>query len=166
MRSKTAEWFKTKVRFDKMAEDGMLKKVTENYVVDAISHTEAEERITEEMATFVSGEFEVKGIVPAPFKEVFFSDSPSDDRWYQVKVALITFDETSEKEKRNNVMYLVQAGTLESAVVNIKEVFGATMMDYVIVSVAETNFYDVFEYRQSKDSDNTIVDGKMRAAGE
>lgn len=163
--SRTAEWFKTKVRFEKMGEDGMLKKVTENYVVDALSHTEAEEKITEEMSSFVSGEFEVKGIVPAPFKEIFFSDDPKDDRWYQAKVAYITFDENTEKEKRSNHTFLVQAGTLEGAVVNIKEVFGGTMIDYVIVSVAETNFWDVFTYK-AKASDDGIVDGKMKAAGE
>ena len=162
--SRTAEWFKTKVRFEKMGEDGMLKKVTENYVVDALSHTEAEEKITEEMSAYVSGEFEVKGIVPAPFKEIFFSDDPTDDRWYQAKVAFITIDENTDKEKRSNHTYLVQAGTLEAAVVNIKEAFGSTMIDYVLVSVNETNFWDVFTYKAKSNDD--IVDGKMKAAGE
>ena len=162
--SRTAEWFKTKVRFEKMGEDGMNKFVTEDYVVDALSHTEAENRITEEMRSFVSGEFEVKGIVPAPFKEIFFSDDPADDRWYQAKVALISFDENTQKEKRNNKAYLVQAGSVESAVVNIKEAFGGSMMDYVIVSVAETKFWDVYTYK--KTSTDGIVDGKMKAAGE
>ena len=165
MRSRTAEWFKTKVRFEKMLEDGMLKKVSEDYVVDALSHTEAEERITEEMSSFVSGEFEVKSIIPAPFKEIFFSDNPSDDKWYQAKLAFISFDEKSEKEKRSNVTYLVQAGTLNAAVKNIDEVMGGTMIDYVILSVSETKFWDVFEYKKASSASDE-PDGKMKAAGE
>lgn len=165
MRSRTAEWFKTKVRFEKMQEDGMLKKVSEDYVVDALSHTEAEERITEEMSSFVSGEFEVKSIVPAQFKEIFFSDNPSDDKWYQARLAFISFDEKSEKEKRSNVTYLVQAGTLNAAVKNIDEVMGGTMIDYVILSVSETKFWDVFEYKKAS-SVSDEPDGKMKAAGE
>ena len=165
MRSRTAEWFKTKVRFEKMQEDGMLKKVSEDYVVDGLSHTEAEERITEEMSSFVSGEFEVKSIVPAPFKEIFFSDNPSDDKWYQAKLAFISFDEKSEKEKRSNVTYLVQAGTLNAAVKNIDEVMGGTMIDYIILSVSETKFWDVFEYKKAS-SDIDEPDGKRKAAGE
>ena len=72
MRSKQATWFECKVQFDQMQENGLLKKVTEMYVVNAVSFTEAEERITEEISQYVSGEFEVKGIKPAPYKEVFF----------------------------------------------------------------------------------------------
>ena len=163
MRSRTANWFKTKVRFEKMGEDGFNKKVTEEYVVDALSHTEAEERITEEMATFVSGEFDVKSIVPAPFKEIFFSDAPDDDKWYIVKVDMITIDENTDKEKRRKITYLVQAGSFSRAIKNLEEVMGSTMIDYEIMSVNSTKFWDVFEYKKNTDD---IVDGKMKAAGE
>ena len=166
MRSRTAEWFKTKVRFEKMQDDGMLKKVSEDYVVDALSHTEAEERITAEMSSFVSGEFEVKGIVPAPFKEVFFSDNPEDDKWYQAKLAFLTYDEKTDKEKRSNVTYLVQAGTFNGAVKNIDEVMVDTMIDYVILAVSETKFWDVFEYKKASSETADEPDGKMKAAGE
>lgn len=164
--SRTANWFKTKVRFEKMAEDGLNKFVTEDYVVDALSHTEAEERITDEMKSFVSGEFDVKSIVPAPFKEVFFSDDVDADRWYQVKVAFITVDEVSEKEKRSNFTYLVQAGTLKGAVNNIEEGFSGSIQDYSIISVNETKFWDVFCYKKTDNSGEGVVDGKMKAAGE
>ena len=72
MRSVTATWFECKIAFEKVMEDGLQKKVTEKYVVNALSHSEAEERITEEMSAYISGEFEVKGIVPAQYKEIFF----------------------------------------------------------------------------------------------
>jgi hypothetical protein len=165
MRSRTAEWFETKVKYDKMMEDGTQKKVPEMYVVDALSFTEAEEAITEEASHYSTGEFDVTDIKKAPYSEIFFSDNPSDDKWYQAKLAFISFDEKSEKEKRSNVTYLVQAGTLNAAVKNIDEVMGGTMIDYVILSVSETKFWDVFEYKKAS-SVSDEPDGKMKAAGE
>lgn len=72
MRSKTAEWFDCKVQYDQVQENGLQKKVTEQYVVNALSFAEAEARITEEMSAYMIGEFDVKGIKPAPYKEIFF----------------------------------------------------------------------------------------------
>jgi len=164
MRSRTAEWFEVKIRYEKVMEDGLQKKITEKYTVDALSHTEAEERITEEMSAYISGEFEVKGIVPASYKEIFFSDNENDDKWYKAKLQFITIDEKTDREKRSNVYYLIQAGSFGQAVKHIDEVMGGTMIDYVIASMAETTLMDVFEYK--KKSDDDVVDGKMKAAGE
>ena len=127
MRSRTATWFECKISYEKVMEDGLQKKVIENYAVDALSFTEAEKRIMEEMSSYISGEFKVKDIKIAPYGEIFFSD-----------------------EERSNVNYLVQAGTLNGAVKNIDEVMGGTMIDYVIASVAETTLMDVFEYGKSQ----------------
>ena len=149
MRSRTAEWFETKIKYEKTMEDGQPKKVSEQYVVDALSFTEAERRITEEMSAYISGEFDVADIKKATYKEIFFSDAESADRWYKAKLQFITIDEKTEKEKRSNVYYLVQAGTLPAAVKNIGEVMGGTMIDYVIASIAETQLMDVFEYEKS-----------------
>ena len=151
MRSRTANWFECRLKYEKMGEDGLQKKVTETYVVDALSFTEAEQRIMEEMSSYISGEFEVNDIKKAAYKEIFFSDEESADRWYKTKLEFITIDEKTEKEKRSNVNYLVQAGTLNGAVKNIDEVMGGTMIDYVIASVAETPLMDVFEYGRDKD---------------
>lgn len=131
-------------------EDGLQKKVTEAYVVDALSFTEAEQRIMEEMSSYISGEFEVSDIKKAAYKEIFFSDEELADRWYKAKLQFITIDEKTEKEKRSNVNYLVQAGTLNSAVKNIDEVMGGTMIDYVIAAVTETSLMDVFEYKKKE----------------
>lgn len=168
MRSKTSEFFQTKIRYEKIQDDGLEKIVTETYTVDALSHTEAEEKITEEMSAYIRGEFEVKGIVPAPYKEIFFSDDADDDRWYKAKLQFITIDERTDKEKRSNVIYLVQAATLEKAVKSIHEVMDSTLIDYVIVSVAETPILDVFEHKSKSSNDDTLaeLDGKSKAAGE
>ena len=108
MRSRTATWFECKIRYEKTMEDGMQKKVTEAYVVDAPSFSEAEERIIEEMSSYISGEFNVTDIKKAPYGEIFFSDQEMADRWYKAKLQFITLDEKTEKEKRSNVSYLVE----------------------------------------------------------
>lgn len=145
MRNKTAIWFETKIRYDKTMEDGRNKKVTEVYTVEALNFTEAESAITEEISHYVSGEFDVKAITRAPYGEIFFSDADSDDKWYRAKLAFITIDEKTEKEKRSNVVYLMQAATLDKARQYIKDVMAKTMIDYEVVSISETPIMEVFE---------------------
>lgn len=147
MKARTANWFETKIRYDKMQENGMVKPVTEQYVVDALSFAEAENTIIEEMSAYISGEFKITGIAPAAYHEIFFSERENDDRWYKAKLQFITLDEKTEKEKRSNVIYLVQAGTFEGAVKNIQEVMGSTAIDYVVASMTETHIMDVFEHK-------------------
>ena len=146
MRSRTATWFECKIRYEKTMEDDLQKKVTEAYVVDALSFSEAEERIIEEMSSYISGEFTVTDIKKAPYGEIFFSDQEMADSWYKAKLQFITIDEKTEKEKRTSVNYLVQAGSFNGAVKNLEEVMGGTMIDYTISSVAETTLMDVFEH--------------------
>ena len=100
------------------------------------------------MSSYISGEFEVKDIKKAAYGEIFFSDSPSADRWYKTKLQFITIDDKTEKEKKSNVNYLVHGSTLPGAVKSIDEVMGGTMIDYVIASIAETQIMDVFEHNQ------------------
>lgn len=149
MRSRTAQWFECKIRYDKVMENGLQKKVTEAYVVDALSFSEAEERIIEEMSSYISGEFDVADIKIASYKEIFFSDDDMADKWFKAKLQFITIDERTEKEKRSTVNYLVQAGSFGGALKNINEVMGGTMIDYVVASMAETTMMDVFEYKKT-----------------
>ena len=150
MKSKTSEWFETKVRLDKTQEDGTQKKVTELYVVEAMSFTEAEAKIIAEMEDYVSGDFDVKNITPTSYHEIFFSENERDDKWYKAKLQFVTIDEKTEKEKHQTVYYLVQGNSTESAQKNINEVMGHTMIDYVIVSIVETNILDVFEHTDNE----------------
>lgn len=146
MRSKTAQWFETKIAYEKTMDDGLQKKVKELYVVDALSFTEAESRIMEQMKSYISGDFAVTDIKKAAYKEVFFGETEKADRWFKAKLQFITIDEKTEKEKRSNVYYLVNAATLPGAVKSIESVMGTTMIDYVIASIAETAIMDVYEY--------------------
>ena len=147
MKSITAQWFICKVRYEKMQEDGTQKKVTETYVIDAVSFAEAEERIIEEMSAYISGEFNVKAVQLAPFSEIFFDERNANaDKYYKAKLNFITIDEKSGSEKRQSVTYLVQAPDFNIAVENVDEVMGGTLIDYEISSIAETAILDVFQY--------------------
>ena len=91
-------WFECKVSYEKMLENGMQKKVTEPYLVDALSFTEAEARIIEEIRPFITGEFTVTDIKRARLSELFFNEN--GDRFYKIKVYFITLDEKSGAEKK------------------------------------------------------------------
>jgi len=157
MRSRTGTWFTTKVKYQKTQEDGTEKVVSETYVVDALSFTEAESSIIDEMSVYVSGEFHVSGITKSAFGEVWFSDLDDDDKWYKAKLQFITIDEKSEKEKRSNVNYLVQAKSLARALRYVDEVMGKTMIDYDTIAIAETPIMDVFEHHAGKKEEKNDV---------
>ncbi len=147
MRSRTATWYETKVKYDRMMDNGGLKTASEQYVVDAVSFTEAETQILKEMKTYVSGEFKITNIVESSYKEIFFSDKGSDDKWYKVKLQFLTIDENSEKERRQTIYYLIQAATLPLAVKYLEAEMAETVTDYTIMSIAETAIMDVFEHK-------------------
>ena len=153
MRSRTALWFECKVSYEKVMENGIQKKVTELYVVDALSYTEAEDRIIEEMSSYISGEFDIADLKKAQYKEIFFSDGELDDKWYKARLAFISINEKTEKEKRSMASYLVQAHTLDGAVKNINEMMSSTMIDYEKSNIAETKVLDVFEYKAKEEDE-------------
>lgn len=144
MRSKTSSWFECAVSYEKVQENGTQKRITEKYVVEAFSFTEAEANITNQIVNCVSGELKVKGIVPAQYNEIFFSDAHSDGWWFKVKVKFITLDERSNKEKYTNVIYLVQGSDISSAKANIEAILSGSMSDFDLCGINETKILDVF----------------------
>ena len=148
MRSRTATWFECKIRYEKTMEDGLPKKVSEVYVVDALSFSEAEERIMEEMLPYNLVDIEIVDVKIAPYREIFFADDNLADQWFKAKLSFITIDERTDKEKRTSMMYLVNAGNISSAINNIGEVMSGTMIDYVTTSISATKIMDVFEYKK------------------
>lgn len=127
------------------------KKVTEPYLVDALSFTEAESRIIEEMTPFISGEFEVAGVAKANYNELFPSEEESACIWYKCKLWFITLDEKSGAEKRTSFNVLVQASDLRDAIKKLDESMKGTLADYVIASVQETAIMDVYPYEADPD---------------
>lgn len=143
MRIRTAKWYETTVRYERSKGDEN-NIATESYAVDALSFAEAEQRITEEMEPYCSGEFDVKKIAIAPYAEVFFSEG-EDDKFFRATVAMIMLDERTGKEKKTNVNYLVQAENIETARRYVVDAFLNTQIDYEINRLVETKILDVFE---------------------
>lgn len=143
MHSKKGYWFEVTVKYERMLDDGSNKKVSETYVTEALSFSEAEKRIMNEIGKSVRGGIEVKKMAPASYKEVIFSDNTSDEHWFKAKVSFITLDEKSGKEKRSMVQYLLQADTFDDAVTHINE-FMRSSGDFLTATVSETKILDVY----------------------
>lgn len=137
-------WFECKVSYEKMLENGMQKKVTEPYLVDALSFTEAEARIIEEIRPFITGEFTVTAVGKKKYTELFFNEN--GDRYYKIKVYFITLDEKSGAEKRTAACMLAQASTLKEAIAVLEEGMKGTLADYVVAAVSETPIMDVYPF--------------------
>lgn len=141
------EWFECKVKYEKTMENGMVKKVNEPYLVDALNFTEAEARIIEEITPFMTGVFEVSDIKRARYAEMF--EAPGDDsadKFFRAKLVFITLDEKSGKEKRTSQNILIQASDLRDAIKRLDEGMKGSMLDYTIASITETAIMDVFHY--------------------
>lgn len=151
-------WFECKVSYEKMLENGMQKKVTEPYLVDALSFTEAEARIIEEIRPFITGEFTVTDIKRARLSELFFNEN--GDRFYKIKVYFITLDEKSGAEKKTAAQMLAQATTLKEAIAVLEDGMKGTMADYTIASVTETMIMDVFPFNTNVNKRVVDIDKK------
>ena len=144
-------WFECRIRYEKVMENGMSKKVTEPYLVDALSFTEAEARIIEQMAPYISGEFTVRDIKRASYSEVFYTDEEVADKWYKGRLGFVTLDEKAGKEKITYTNVLVQAYDFRDAVKKLDIGMKGSMADYVIMLMQETEIMDVYEYEQTED---------------
>ena len=144
MKSKVSKYFEVKIQYQKMQDDGKEKKVTEQYVVEALSFTEAEARITEEMSAYINGEFDVVSEKIAAYSEIILSEKSDDDKWFISKVSFITLDEETAKEKKTSQRFLVQADTSETALEYTKKLFDISMTDYTIDAVQDTPTIEVF----------------------
>lgn len=147
-------WYECKVKYAKFDEASGLRKLkTEPFLVDAVSYTEAEKRITEEMRPFLNeGEgMLITNIKVANFAEVHPFENA--DRWFKSKVALIAYDENSGKERKMNQYLLVQANDIKEAYENTQHVMRDTMGEYSIPAIAESPVVDVFPYFTGEEED-------------
>lgn len=142
-----ANWIETKVRYAKTMENGLQKNVTEPYLVDALSFTEAEARIIKEITPYMQGEFTVSAVKRTNICEIMPSDDADADRWYKVKVAFIVINERTLAEKRSNSYYLVQAGSFPKALSAFENMMRGTMVDYEIMAISETPIMDVYNFK-------------------
>lgn len=138
-------WIEVKARYEKMMENGVVKNVTEPYLADALSCTEAEARVTEELQPYISGDFRISSVVTTKISEIFWDES--GDRFYKVKINFITLDEKTATEKKTASYILVQASSFKEACDNFLEGMKGTMADFEIGKVAETKIMDVFKVK-------------------
>ena len=144
------EWFECKVKFEKDMNDGLTKTVTEVYLVDALSFTEAEKRFVEEMSAFIRGEFNITDIKRAKINELFEGEDLQADKWFKCRVAFISMDEKTEKEKRTMQTMMVKVIDLPDAVKLLQKYMTGTLGDYLITSITETKIMDVFPYQTAE----------------
>lgn len=137
-----ALWFECKVRYERLTENAVVKKVNEPYLVDALTFTEAETRIIEKMTPFISGDFSITAVKKTRISEIFFDDR--GDKYYMVKVNFLTFDDKTNTEKKTANHMLVQASDFAEALKKFEEGMKGTMADYEIASITETAIMDVF----------------------
>ncbi|MDE5878317.1 MAG: DUF4494 domain-containing protein [Muribaculaceae bacterium] len=137
-----ALWFECKVKYDRMQENGMVKKVNEPYLVDALTFTEAEARIIEEVKPFISGDFSISAVKKTKISEIFFDETA--DKYYMVKVNFITPDEKTGVEKKTASFILVAASDFKGALDCFEQGMAGTLGDYEIASIAETPLMDVY----------------------
>lgn len=143
---KTTTWYEGKVRYEKVNEAGLNTRVTESYLVDAMSFTEAESRLIEQVGAYMRGEYDLSGIRRAHLAEVIHSHDADADRWYRCKLYLITLDERTGGEKKTAVQMLVQGRDLRTALDSLDAHMSGTLADYQVASVSESPILDVFVY--------------------
>lgn len=142
-----ALWFEVAVRFDKMQQDGSVRKTTEKYLVDALTFSDSEARTIEKVTPYISGEFSVSATKKTKISEIFYDESDYADKWWLVKVNFITLDEKTGKEKKSMTQILVQAGDFENALGRFQDGMKGTMAEYRIASISETAYMDVYPYK-------------------
>lgn len=142
-----ANWFDCKVKYKKTMEDGKIKPVTDEYLVDALSFTEAEKRFIEEITPFMSGEFEVTDIKKYRVAELFESLDTAADKWYKAKLVFITLDEKTGVEKKTAQPILVKATDIGNALTTIIKNMEGMLGEYSIASITETAILDVVRYQ-------------------
>lgn len=144
--------FESKVTYEKTLPNGKQKKVTEPYIVDALSFTEAEARIIEEITPFISGDFSVSTVSRSNISEIFWDET--GDKWYKVKPNFITIDGNSGLEKKTATHILVQASDFKTAFDNFLKGMKGTLADYEIAEIKETKIMDVFPYKSNSDEES------------
>lgn len=149
MEIKSSNWFEVKVTYRGLTESGEKKQVTELWIIEAISFTEAETLMIQYANEYSMEDIVINTLKRADFNEILFSENSEDDKWYKVKMAYIEINERTEKEKRTYINYFVQACNIDKANAYTKEMMNGSMSDYVIESVKETKFVDVIEYKKA-----------------
>ncbi len=146
----TANWFEVKVKYVKVGEDGKQRKVSELYLLDAVSFTEAESRIIEKLREIIQVDFYIEAIKKSNITELVESKDGNDDKWFKAKVAIIDADSISGREKRSNQYFLVAGSDVDKSLENLQKALSTYVVPFEIVQVGDSNIMDVFPYFEDK----------------
>lgn len=145
MKTKNGKFYECVVRYDKLGEHGVLKKVSETYCIEADSFADAEQRTMDEVACLSEGEFEIKNITPAKYTDVFINENAgSDSKYFKAKLEFVTVDEMTLREKKTSVYYLVLSSDFADSLRIIQEAMASTMIDYVTAQITESKVLELF----------------------
>jgi hypothetical protein len=139
-------WFLCKVKYAKENEQGLLKNVSEQYLVDAVSFTEAEARIYDMLGSVIRGDFQVTNISKSNFVDVFFFEDI--DIWHKCKISYIVADADSGKEKKVTQFMLVTAHDVKEAYDRIHESLSNMLVSFRVPEVTESPIIEVFPYEK------------------
>lgn len=138
-------WFESKVKYVKVSQSGNEQMVTENFLLDAVSYTDAETRIIRQMQqTVKGGEFAIVDIKKSRIAEVFQYEA--GEWWFKATINLVTVDEEAGKEKKVRAYYLIMADDIKEALDRLDESLSFLVIPYVVSAIAVSNIVDVFPY--------------------
>lgn len=142
-------WFTVKVKYTKQLENGALKRVSEPYLLAAMTFTDAEARIYEELGSVIRGEFAVTGIARTEIHDIFAYDDA--EVWYKAKVKYENFDADSEKSKKVTQNFLVSAHSVKEAYERLQESLQGLMVDFEIPSIIVSPIVEIFPFQENLD---------------
>ncbi|MBD3637885.1 MAG: DUF4494 domain-containing protein [Crocinitomicaceae bacterium] len=148
-------WYTVKVKFTKEFTDGTLKRVTEPYLVNSMSFTEAEARIYKEVGEYVRGEFLVTSISKTEFADIF--DYDDSEIWYKAKLSYVSEDADTGKEKKINSNYLISAHNVKEAYERLEDSLKGLMVSFEIPNIAKTQIVDIFPYDPEFSAEEAVV---------
>lgn len=138
---------------DEVQENGTSKQVNNTYLVEALSVAEAQQRVIDEVAPFVSGDFDTDSITRANLADVLLSNDSTAELFFQATMGFITLDEKTGKEKMAKQRMLVQAANFDDAVSRLKEEMKNWMGEVVMLEMKLTNYVDYFSYKPKQNEE-------------
>lgn len=146
----TPKHFEIKTTYERAGEKGFNTKVNEVFLMTDYTFKAVEERITEELAPQVTGEFNISKIEVKNYSEIINTEDESADRWFKCKITMVTIDKVSAKEKKTSLLYLVKAESVDDAIKRTHKFMESYVYDYEIALVTESPIVDIFGYEQGE----------------
>jgi hypothetical protein len=142
-------YFEATVKYAKENDQGLLKSISEKYLVDSVSHTEAEAIIYDRLSSLIRGDFQLKRLVPANITDVFFYEDI--DIWHKCKVTYVIADADTGREKRVTQYMLVTAHNVKEAYDRIHESLSNMLVSFRVPKIEESPIVEIFFYEKPEE---------------